>query len=220
MRHGRNIVAVDQVVDDARMIRLLRPGTLKDCRRLPEVRVGLVGGRPRRNKYKRVEYGCFFVCRKALVHLFHAVAVCERARSMVVLIAVTVEPCDCLQVGLLAIRRGRRSEPLLDGLKAGFQRRRAWRIPQRVPLTHGGAPVCHRATGLRVGDRRELLQRLLVPKRMQGPDGVVETALTLGRARDGEVYLAHLRAPGGVRSAMVVGRKSGPKEQGESGKGD
>ena len=106
---------------------------------------------------------------------------------MVVRVAVPIEAADRLEIGALALRRGRAQ-------RAPSRRPRALTlsvaglggIPKRVPLAHGDAPIRHRATRLRVGDRRELLQGLLVPERMQGPDGLVEPALVSGEHETGK----------------------------------
>src|SRR4051812_11700993 len=87
-RHCRDIVAVNEVVDDTRMVRLLRPGALQNRGRLLELPVSLVRRWPGRVEREGVEYSGLLVRREALVELLHRFSVGERARRVILLIAV------------------------------------------------------------------------------------------------------------------------------------
>src|SRR5215469_14661997 len=75
-------------------------------------------------------------------------------------------------------------------------------------MTHRDAPIADRTAGLRFGDCGELLQGLRIPKRMQGPNRVLERLLRVRPAGDREIDLLDRLCPGvGARAGLHRQRK-------------
>ena len=190
----RRVVAVDQVVHDAGMLRLLLPLLVENVRRLALLGVGLVGRQCRRVQRQRVEHAGLAVLGIALVQLLHRLLVGDRTGAVIELVVVAVERADRRDVILfpLGLRPG--GDRLVDRLQSGLQRRRAGREPQRVPVAHRDAPIAHRAAGLGLGDGGKGLDRLRVPERVQDPDRLIELLLRRGSAGNRKVDLTGRRS--------------------------
>ena len=208
-RQGRIVVAVDDVVRGAGVLRLLREDPFEDRARLELVGVGLVGGRCGRVERQRVEDGGFPIVGIAAGQPLHGLLVGGRPRAVIERVGVAIVRRDGRDVLLLP--RGR-DQParLLDRVGAPVQHRRARRLPERMVDAHRDAPVAHRARGVRGRDRGEGLLRLLVPERVQQRDRALEVGPNRGRAGDGEANGPELFSVVGERH-----RKRGEQERGE-----
>ena len=188
----RVVVAVDDVVRGAGMIRLGGHDLLGQLSRFLLLGVGLVvrlrGGLQR----ERVEGHRLAVLRIASVHLGHRLLVGERSCLVVELVPVLVEGLGGGDPIALALRLGRRGLGLLDRFPPALEVRRARRRPDLIPQAHGDAPVAHRAVRVRLGDGGERLHRLEVPERVQERDPALERLLHRRIAGDGKRHLPDL----------------------------
>ena len=195
---GRIVIAVDDVVRDAGMVRLLGQDLLEDRARLQLIGVRLVGRRRRRVQRERIEHRGLAVVGIAPVELLHRLLVGGGPRAMVQLVVVAIVRLDRGDVVLLARRCGQPTR-LLQGGRALLQHRRARGLPERVVDAHRHAPVAHRAGRILRRQLGEGLLRLLVPERVQERDRALEIGLDSGRTRDGEGDVAKFRPALGGR---------------------
>ena len=148
---------MDQIMHDARMVRLFFPDLVEDPGRLLLIGIGLVGLERAGVQGQAIESRSLAILGVALVDLRHRLLVRDRTGLMIELLIVAVEGGDRSYVIRLARRLGRGCNRLCDCLRTGFERSRRRGVPQRVPMTHGDPPIGHRAVGLGGGDRVELL---------------------------------------------------------------
>jgi len=177
IRERRIVVAVDQIMGDARMVGLFAIDFFEDGRRLQLVGVRLVGRIGGGVQRERVEYRRLVVPRIARVDALHGLFVGDGARAVVKLVGVLVERLDGGDVVPLTLGLGARCLGFLDRRPPFLERRRARRLPERLVHAHADAPVAHGAVGIGLGDGGERLHRLLVPERVQQSDGTFELRL-------------------------------------------
>ncbi len=180
-RVHRVVVAVDQVVRGARMLRVPREDVL-DHRRGPDVRrdVPAVFAGPQNRQ--PVERGRVEVVRIALVQALH----CLRVGAVAVgLLAVRVELLDRGQIHLLALGRRLRQPPGLRGREALERLARGVAVallPERVVVRHGLAPVRHREPRIRRLCLAEFLGGVGVLEAVEQQDPPQKGGLRRGRA--------------------------------------
>ena len=170
---GRVVVAVDQVMRDAGVIRLRSEDRLEDPRGVPLVRVRLVGGRRGRVERERVEDGRLGVIGITLVNAAHGRLVAEGPTPMIHSTGVLVECGDGVDPGRFAVGLGDGLRALHSrgtGLKSGGGRRE----PEGIPVTHGESPKPHGAARVGLRDGRELPGGMRVPERVEDRHRVVE----------------------------------------------
>ena len=206
------VVAVDQVMHDAGVVRLRLPNLFQDLGGFLLVREGLVGRRLGCVQRQRIEDAGLLVVREAGMDLLHRLFIGDRPGLVVDLVVILVEGGDRRDIGLLAVGLRPGGAGLFDRFGTGFQRGLARRVPQRVPVAHRDAPIGHRAVGLALRDVGKALQRLRIPEGMQRPGGVVERLLRRRAARDWEIdLLDHGSDPGAGRCAFqrLLGARRG-----------
>ena len=140
------IIAVDQVMGDAGMVRLLRQDAVQDRRRLFLIRIGFVGWRRSCNQGKRVKNGGFVVFRIARRKPLHSVTPGERALPMGYLIRILIKLFDCGNVVAFTLCFGSNRVGFFDRSHPFPQIGRRGRKPYRVIEAHSDAPVSHRAS--------------------------------------------------------------------------
>ena len=196
----RVVVGMDQVVHDARVVRLARELRLQDLGRLELPRVGLVGRQCCDVERERMVDRGLGVVRIARVELRHRLLVGQHARAMVLGVGIAVELRERGDVARLARALGPKLARLLQRCPTLGQvlgRRRRERVGEE---RHGDPPMGHRAFGIALQHLGERVVRGLVPERMLQLHRLVEGLLRLGRAGDREVDRAeHLMA------GMLVG---------------
>ena len=179
----RKIIAVDDVVRDTGMVRLLRLDRLQDRRRLELFGVGLVIEIHRFIERKRVEDGRLGVVGITLGQLGHRRLIGERARAQVHFVVILEEGRKRLDPVLFALGLGAGRAPCLDRLPSLAHQLGRKRGNQRIgTLTDGYAPVGHGTRGLLLGQGGECLHCFRKEKRMQHRNGAIELALGGGAA--------------------------------------
>lgn len=209
--HGR-IVAVDQVVRDAGMVRLLQVDRLEDCRRLELLGIGLVGGQRRGVEGQRVEHAGLAVVRVGRVDPRHRLLVGEAARAVIELVPVPVERRAGTDIVPLALGLGADGLGPRHRLGTRFEGALAGRVPERVPVAHRHAPVAHGTGRVGLGHPGERLDRLLVPERVQDRDRTVQLLLRRRGAGGREMHLAE-RSTARVGVLLAGHRRSRQKYQ-------
>ena len=203
VRDGRVVVAVDEVVRGARMVRLLPEHGLEDRRRLELLGVRLVGRHRGGVERERVEDRGLAVARVARGQLLHRLLVGDRPRPVVDLVVVLVEDLDRRDVVelALALRAGRPGAR--DGGRAVAQHLRGGRPAEGV-LEHGhrDAPVGDPAGRVLLRDLVERLDRGAAPEGVEEGHGAAQVGLDRRAAGVGEVDLAEL-----LRGPRAAGRR-------------
>ena len=115
------VVAVDQVVHDARVVRLGLPHLFQDLGRFLFVGKGLVGRRLGRVQRQRIEDASLLVVGEAGVHLLHRLLVGDRAGLVVDLVVILIERGDRRDIGLLALGLRTGGVGLLDASEPAFK---------------------------------------------------------------------------------------------------
>jgi hypothetical protein len=175
----RIVVSVNDVVAHRRMLRRLGHDLFEHGAGLDLVRIGFVeriGGREQR---ERMEDRRFAVRGIVARDLLHPARIGEDARAVVELFEVRIERCERIDVILLAPGLFSDRARLLDRFAAFLQIVGPGRRPELVPDAHRDAPMGHCTIRIRFGDRGEFLERLPVPKRMQGGQRRVEARLNV-----------------------------------------
>ena len=188
-RERREIVAVDEVMRDAGMLRILLVERLEDADRLQQRRhVLVVEGLVER---ERVEHLRLDVVRVLLRQRRHRLLVVPGARVLVDLVEVPVELLDRRQPVALALGLGADRLALLHRIEAALERRGVPRADERVGARrHGEPPVGDRAARIGLGNGGERLQRFGKIERMQLRERPLELLLRLRAARSPEQHFA------------------------------
>src|ERR1041384_6840496 len=186
---GGVVVTVDQIMSDARMLRLTREYTIQDLSRLLFPRIGFVlrhhsGG----DQHQRIEHSGFVVRTIELMQLFHGVAVSERASTVIDFVVVFVKRFESSDVRALAFRACASRFGLFDCVPTFLQLLRRRRRPERMVLSPRDAPVTHSALWIRYGDFGESVFCFFVFKRVEPRDCTIELFLSLRSTRDFEIY--------------------------------
>ena len=181
MSERRVVVAVDDVVSQARVVRHPLEQRLRHRAGALLYPVRLVGRVGVAEDRQQVEDLGFDVPRVTLVDGSHGVFVDASPRAMVQRLVVPVERRDRLdKCGFaLGVREVAR---LIRRRRAELQVTRRRRRPQRMVVGHGHAPVGHGAVGVPHGDRFEDPPGFLELEGVQQSDGPIEVRLDLGRA--------------------------------------
>ena len=185
------VVAVDQVMGGAGMLRVLREDLLLDGRGLHvglHVALVLAGAEER----ETVERGGVEVIRVFLVQAPHRIGVGAVA---IRLLALRVELLDGFEIHLLAVGR-RPGEPLGLRRREALQRlHRGFTValhPERVIVRHRLAPVRHGEAGVRLLRRPKLVGRIRVLEAVQEKQALQEVRHRGGRPRCGKVGMPEL----------------------------
>ena len=211
----RIVVSVNDVVARARVLRLLRKDLLENGAGLQLVLVGLVeavGGREQRQRVEDARLDVVVIALREPLHLAHIGA---RAGAMIELVMIGVEGRERLDVIAFVRRRPAQRQRPRDGLASRFQARRRRRRPDLIPHAHGDAPIGHGAVRLGLGDRREFLQGLPVPERVQRCERGIEARLNVGAAGDGQAHVAAAAFHQIVGLGAGVAREAERKQRGE-----
>ena len=183
----RKVVAVDDVVRNARVLRHLAEDRLENFSRLLLPRVRLVR---RHRERDAVQRECIEDRRLAVFRILrgqrgHRLLKGKKTRDVV----------DRVLTGIadrVAVR---------DRGDAGLEVVGRRRLPDLVEAAHRHPPVRHRAGRVRGGQLRERLVGLAVPERVQHREADVEPPLRFGGARDRKV---HLPEPGRIAFGVIV----------------
>ena len=201
-RDRRIVVEMDQIVCDARMLRLTRKYRLEDRGAFELVRVGLVGRRCRSIERQRVVDLDLIVIRKALRQLFHGLGIGLDARPVIDLVVFGVHDRKRIDEAALALGLGADALSFGDRGRAFgkiFRRRRDVGIEQQAQRN---APIGNPAFGIGLQHVFENLLRCAVPERVLVQHGLVEEFLRLRRARRFEMHLAELAVVGSRGSRL------------------
>src|SRR5262249_2263638 len=127
LRYRRIVVAMNEIMGDARMIRMPGELRLEDCRRLQRPGVALVGRRLAGGEVERTEDLGFVVVAVALRQGLEGVGEGLDARALQALGEMIVIGGDSLDIGAFALGLGADRAAALDGLKRapGILRARA-----------------------------------------------------------------------------------------------
>ena len=207
----RHVVAVDDVVRDARMIGLLGVELLEDRPGLQLIRVRLVGRLRGGRERQRVEDRRLAIGRILRGQIPHRLRVRDDARALIDRGEISVELRRGGDVAPLALRLGGRLERERDGVQALLElRRRPHDHGERIaPPRERDAPVRDRARGIRRERRLETLDGLTELEGVQQRHGAVELRLRCRRARRLEMHGPEL-----LGRVLVVLGDEGCREQG------
>ncbi len=210
-RDRREVVAVDQVVRHARMVRIFLIDRLEDRDRLQQrIHVLVI---ERLVQGQRVKDFRLDVVRILLDERLHGVLVVLRPRVLIDGLVVLVEGLQRGEPVALALGLGPDGLALLDGLETLLQGLGGERRDQRVgTLADGDAPVRDGAARIRLGDRGERLDRLGEEEGVLHREGTFELFLRLRRAGRLEHDAAELLAAGFGLVVMGPGRGRGEKQ--------
>ena len=220
-----DVVGVDDVVRESRVIGLLRPERLEDPPRLDLLRVRLVRRQRRGDERDRVEDLRLRVGRLRGDELGHRALVRDLARVLVRVLVVVVQSAHRADVAALALRGVRRVT--LRGVRGRAplreQRRRAVAGRHRIaPPRERDPPVRHRAGGVRREHVVERLQRRAELERVQQRHRAVHPRRDGGSARRREVdradrlgMIARRRAHVPARRRRDVERRCDESRRGE-----
>ena len=207
------VVAVDQIVGDARMLWLLGEDLLEHARGLQLVGVGLVRRQRGRVEGERVEDRRLTVLGVTRRELLHRLPVGERAGAVVHRGGVFVERLDRGDVVALARHPGARGLCPLDGGPAVGERLRRRRPGERIAeQVHRDAPVGDRAAGILLRDGHERVRGRLEPEGVEHGDRALEVRLNRGAARSRETHRADLVVSRGARDAERQHQSQGEGE--------
>ncbi len=200
---GRKVVAVDQVMRDAGVVRVLLVDRLEDLDGSQQRLHGLVVERlVQREGVEDLRLG---VVRVLGGEPLHRLRVILRARVLVDLVVVLVELLERRQPVALALGLGPDGLTLLDRFEAALERGGVERSDERIrALADGDAPVGDGAVRVRGGDRREGLHRLGKEERVQHGQRPLELLLRLRRARSLEVHPPELLGLSGAVGRIGV----------------
>jgi hypothetical protein len=174
------IVAVDQVVNDARMVRLLRQDTVQDLGRLLLAGIGLVGRRRSCDQRERVEDGGFAVFRITGRESLRGITPGERAVAMGRFIVILIEHFDNGDVIAFTLRFSSNRVGVFDRAAPFCQIGHRGRRPQGMVKTHSDSPVRHRASRIDTDYMGECLFRFVVPERVEKGDAAPELPCASG----------------------------------------
>jgi hypothetical protein len=154
-RQLRAVISVNQIMRNARVVRMVAINRLQDRRRALLVRMGSVFSRSRRDERQRIEDLCFGVRRivpRRQVHPFLMSFGANRMRRMFGVAIKSRSGCNELPLPL-------RSDIQLHG-PGDFRSTLAQVVrarwgPQLVPIRHGHAPMRHGAGWIGRGDVTE-----------------------------------------------------------------
>ncbi len=211
LRDRRGVIAVDQVVRHARMVRILRELLLEDRRRLEGIRVGLVRGLLDGDQVERIEDLRLVVLRILGGERLIGLGARKGALALVAVRIVFPVGRDRFEIVLLALRLGAHLAALVDRRLRACDIRR-WRAADEgvVHQDRSEAPGRHHAIRILAGDFLERALPRRPPERMQHRDAARDLLLHLRAAGVGEVHLAELLAR---LAAVVVVRKGGDCEK-------
>ena len=214
LRKRRSVVEMDQIVRDARMMRLALEDRFQDGRALALVGIGLVVGRGRDVERDGVKYLRFVVGRIALRQRLHRLQIRLHPRAMGDLVVIGIEHQQRIDEIALAVGLGADRLRLLNGGQTERQigcRRRGVRV---VEQAERDAPI--RDPAFRIGLER-LLEYLLgfaIPERMLVSHGPVEPPLRRLVARRGE-----MNGPESLVGFVLAGRRRSRRNPGRGRNG-
>jgi hypothetical protein len=188
----RIVVEMDQVVRDARMLRLALPDRPEDRRSLELLCVGLVGRRGRRIQRDGIGDLCLVVIRVFRRQLLHRAEIGSDALGMGELVVVDVHQGECIDVVALPFGLGADRLRLLNRGETRREIGRGDRPMRIVELRQRNAPIGHTAFGIGLRRLLEDLAPGAIPERMLIAHAAVEAALRDLVARRLEMHLAEL----------------------------
>ena len=210
-RQGRHVVAVNDVVREARMLRLGREELLEDCARLQAARVGFVGWLLGRAQRQGVEDRRFGILGESVGDAGHRIAIRQDSRVLIHGVRIGEQLRGGIDVRAFAI--GLRADGFcsVEGFTAllhlsGGPLADAERV---APSAHADAPI--RDPAARVGRRRlvERRDRAGELERVQQCHRVIECRLRRLAARRREMDRAELFGrSGAVLVLLRTGRRS------------
>ncbi len=213
-RDRREVVAVDEVVRDARVVGILLVERLEDRDRLQERLHRLVI--ERLVQRERVEDLGLDVLGILLRQRFHRIAIAARARFLVDRIVALVVDLDRRDPVALARALGADRFAFLDVVESALQRGGVERADQRVwPIAHGEAPIRDRAVGIGLQRRVERIDRLGKVERMEHRERALEVLLRGGRARRLEQHAAETTGLRVLEQIVVMGGRGPGRQRGQ-----
>ena len=210
LRQRREVVAVDQVMRDARVIRILLVERLEDLDRLQEIVHRLVI--ESLVQRQRVEDLRLDVTRILLRQGLHRLFVVLGAGVVVDPVVVLVVRLDRREPVALAFGLRADGLPLLDRVEPPLERDRIEGARERIGTdAHGEPPVRDGAAGVGLRDGRERFDRFGKEERVQHRERALELFLRLGRARRFEEHTSEFLAG---RPRVIVGPRDTAEREG------
>src|SRR5713101_3358757 len=201
LRKRRGVVAVDDIVSHAWVVRLFRKNLLQNFTGLFLVCISLISRQRSCVEGKRVERCCLAILRIAQMHLLHRFLISEGARAMIELVCILIKSLDCRDVAPFTVGLGAHSLCFLHSSPPLLQHRLARVFPEGIPQAHRDAPVAHRTVWVHLSDGSEPLACFFKPEGMQQSDSTLEWLLDSCVTGDRKVHCPYFL---GVPGRMLV----------------
>lgn len=212
LRELRIVEAVNEIVRDARMLRLMRQYAIENLRSFLLIRVRLVVRRCDAKQGERVEDRGFVILWIRARHIRHRLFVREHACAVSELVGICIEGVDRVDECLLARRFRVDLLRFRGGLPSGPQFIRRGSCPERMQIGHCRAPPGHAALRVCIRCAAERLLRLDIPERMYERDAAIDLLLRCSIARSSQTHRPDVSE---IVGAMLVLRMSVVREEGK-----